>query len=564
MLATPLSTDAQSLLKGLKDRAKEAVGSVVGNSPLGGILGDSSDDSSTSYKGRWNSVERPKVQTPKTWDGQVKPCTANSPRELLAAFPDFPTAEQVASNSDRLRNYYNDQVYAVMMRCDELSRAIPETAADRQKAMSTMRDDLLAEYGMSNADISAMQSQSQDMAANLGVLGTQLAGSVAQMQKAAEGIDVERMTALTEELDKLENKKKLTPAEEKRMEEIYTELAQMSSGMMAAMEGYYEAEDKLNAGNVAVQKKAQQAVSSGSLAPMLKTDYDKKFDDFTKRLEKFIDKLGNQPKRGDDGCYNSPELDAMFAKLWAEPSGSSQVSGIYAQIDSYINNFYIRSAEARIKQKKALFEEAKQFLGEAEYFAANVPAESAFATYQLRRAPYKVIELCADALGGVYEPDSMDNIQSVMKTELSLPLMKGDQIYSGESFCKFMTKTDLSSLSGAPAPYDNLAQDFLKKAVFLVYNSDTRRYYKLENGRREELYGSRHDFFKRVDNSGVKTIDIPMKSLDATIRLSASGCLYLPDGSTCYPLAVQRTEDWLIYIDSRDYEGKIYKCMFRL
>lgn len=117
-------------------------------------------------------------------------------------------------------------------------------------------------------------------------------------------------------------------------------------------------------------------------------------------------------------------------------------------------------------------------------------------------------------------------------------------------------------------PCDTVAleKEFIEGSTLLVYNKTEQCYYKLEGSRRTRLNeDDKLDFYRSPQRDDTAYGEIPLRKGGRKAVFSRDGSLTLHDGTIVYPLALQRCDEWLVFIIN-DYnnDNSFVKCLYKL
>lgn len=544
VFAMPSDLDAQGLLRGLRDRVEQSVGNAVGS-----FLGNDNSSSDSNYSkdtpasssrqvGGIGGQLQQQSGGSTVWQGEVKPSTATTARALFNELPSFPTAEQLVNNNETVRDNFLSKVYAVRARIEELKN-VSSSDIDSEIAAYQM---MFGSVNMSQVNALQQGGQAEQM-----MLMNQIFGGMdVDEVSAALSIDMERVEEIEAELEKYEDKQNLTDAEKARIAQLTNELLELTSEQFETMMGIgSNTEALLNS----YTTQSNSMVGSGA------SDIVQKCQDY---ITRFAELQANVQLRNATAQSSQTDLSALqniYKQIWAE-NNQSKIAELYSQADKFLVN----SAQSRLEANKATFKTIEGFLSEAEQLVAG-SAGTMYAGY-MKNAPLEAVDLCAAILANSFESNENVQVGSVLKSRVNIPLEAGDELILGESNYVFMMEqAGLSSLFGTPKSEDTLVEEFLRGAVFLVYDKNGNPF-KVANGQRTAINDNGPINFYKSLQDVAPSGDIPMKSLNKKINFS-NDVLTLPDGSVYYPIAIQRTNDWLNFI-IEEADGGLTKCMYRL
>lgn len=157
---------AQGLLNKLKEKASEAVGSVM-SSTIGekiqdvipGVAGKTGLDSDAPTAVTGEQALPPRRASTFGWDGPVTPSSAKFPIPLMNEFPAVPSASELANPTEANQIAYYKAIKAVTLRAEELNE--DTTCEDEQTLLwreksNKMLSDL---FGLTPAEIEELQDE---------------------------------------------------------------------------------------------------------------------------------------------------------------------------------------------------------------------------------------------------------------------------------------------------------------------------------------------------------------------------------------------------------------------
>lgn len=552
LLLMPMSADAQGFLKGLREKAEKSISGAIGN-----IIGEEPEQeapqqsapSQSNYQSSQQSQTRPRGSN----SSSLPPSKATDARALFAEFPAFPTAAQ-AGNPD-VRDQYDDKINVIRARIKELKAAVPMSLEEQMKMSQNFSDEYTAkQMGMSVEEYRATMANSRRDMASLGALSgleKKAMENPEELERIANSMDMEKLEAIQQEMEKLNNKKNKTAADEKRLQELQAEYLELAAPMINLMGGMD-----------AVMGAAQQAEEAKAAAPKEEVVTRNEFDNQYKAFADSFDKLQATVRSSSRASDIEGNISNYLQKIWAEPAGSANVKAQYSEMYDYISGFG-GDAAGRVRLNQKYYDQAVAMYNEALQIASNSSKAVYYVQSQFTKAPYDVLELLADIYYNVFSTSDIF-YEPFIKTKIDLGLRDGESIMVAESFYNLMDAGSISFSNVSPSAED-FANEFKCKATFLIYNQNERAYYSLKCGSRTRLSpkpNEKIDFSKPLNTSGLSTESITMNSIDKKITLTKDGTLELPGELYYFPIAVRRTSDWLEFIVN-EY-GVFYLCRFRL
>lgn len=549
LLIVPTEAGAQGFLKGLKEKAEKRIEKAA-NSILG--VEDKSQDEGQNSRAEFDAAQKEfqkrtearaaQKETSGKRDnselkGIVKPSTASAAQDLFNELPSIPTAAEVARDDEAVRNAFFTKIYAVRERVQQITEM-----GDSAEGMAILG----ASAKAYTPGASGSQQAAQEKAAELeGKMAGMMKGrSMEEFQAQAEA-DNAKLEKIQAEIEKLEAKKNPTAADKKRLEELneeQMEIAMKYSGLFA------DASDA--ASSVSTEFGQSQA--------------DIEYTEFiTKSAQLRADlEMGGDPalKKGRSALSG---LRKSYNTLWT--ADGSQVAELYVQADEMLTNFKIDAAQARLDHYGKYLGQIRGMFDQAQKFAAAAEDGSIYG-FSMKQSPYQIVGLYADVLERCFDALGDLSFEPVRKNRVALPLEAGDELVPSESRYVFMSKGDLGSVFGVPSDEDTLEDEFLSKATIVVNGRNGLAI--ISGGERRQMENDEDfSFIKEGKSAPAPSGEIQMKSLDKVVTLSAEGKLTLPDGTIYFPIAMQRTADWLSFIIEEPAKSNkivLTKCMFRL
>lgn len=540
---------AQGFLKGLKEKAEKGL-----NSAIGSFLGEEPKEEAPAQQSYSQPTQQSSQQSrPRNSSSSLPPSRATDARALFAEFPSFPTVSQAASLDTR--DQYDDKISVIKDRIKELKDAVPVSREEQIKIAQNYSDEYTAQQmGMTVEEYRETMAGSRRDMAGLGALSGLEAKALEnpdELQRIAESMDMEKMEAIQEEMEKLDKKKNKTAADEKRLQELQAEYMELAAPMINLMGGMD-----------AVMGAAGEAEAAKNAAPkeeiVTRNAYDEQYKVFADKYDKLQAIIRSSSRASEiEGNINN-----YLQKIWAEPSGSANLKTLYAEMYEYISGFG-GDAAGRVRLNQKYYDQAVALYNEAITLADNASKAVYYGQSQFLKAPYDVLEVLADVYHNVFSSSDV-YYEPFIKTKLNLGLKDGETLYIAESFYNLMDAANIS-FSSASSSSKDFGGEFLCKATFLVYNQNDRNYYSLQCGNRNRLTvkdKQKIDFSKPLNTSGLRTETITMNSTDKKITLTKDGTLELPGELYYFPIAIRRTSDWLEFI-TVEYND-FYLCRFRL
>lgn len=547
LLIVPTEVGAQGFLKGLKEKAEKRIEKAA-NSILG--VEDKSQDEGQSYRAEFDAAQKEyqkrtedraaKKETSGKRDnsglkGSVKPSTASSAQDLFNELPSIPTAAEVARDNDAFRNTFFTKIYAVRERVQQITEM-----GDSAEGMAIL--------GASSEEYSSSvpKQAAQEKATELeGKMAEMMQGrSMEEIQAQAE-IDNAKLEKIQAEIEKLEAKKTLTAADKKRLSDLNAEQYEIA---MKYSELFNAASDEASA------VRTEFGQSQGDMEYV-------EFISKSAEMRANIDMAGDPAVKKGKSAISA--LKRKYKELWA--ANSSDALELYDEAEMMLSNYKIEVAKARLDLYGGYLTKIEEMFHQAQKFAAGA-VEGSIYGFSMKQSPYHIVDLYADVLERCFAGFGDLSFEPVKKSAVALPLEDGEELVPSESRYVFMSKGDLSSVFGNPSSEDTLEEDFLNKATVVV--NGRSGFAIISGGKRRQMEDDEDfSFLKEGESTPSPRGEIKMKSLDKVVTLSAIGKLTLPDGTTYFPIAMQRTEDWLSFIIEEPVDGNkivLTKCMFRL
>lgn len=541
---------AQGFLKGLKEKAEKGLSGAIGN-----FLGEEQSEPEVAPQQSYSQPTQQSGQQsrPRNSSSSLPPSRATDARALFAEFPSFPTVSQ-AANLDT-RDQYDDKIIVIKERIEELKAAVPVSREEQIKIAQNYSDEYTAQQmGMTVEEYRETMAGSRRDVAGLGALSGLEAKALEnpeELERIAESMDMEKLEAIQEEMEKLDKKKNKTAADEKRLQELQAEYLELAAPMINLMGGMD-----------AVMGAAGEAEAAKNAAPkeevVTRNAYDEQYKVFADKYDKLQATIRSSSRSSEiEGNINN-----YLQKIWAEPSGAANLKTLYGEMYEYISGFG-GDAAGRVRLNQKYYDQAVALYNEAITLADNASKAVYYGKSQFLKAPYDVLEVLTDIYHNVFTSSDV-YYEPFIKTKLNLGLKDGETLYIAESFYNLMDASNIS-FSSASSSSKDFGGEFLCKATFLVYNQNDRNYYSLQCGNRNRLTvkdKQKIDFSKPLNTSGLRTETITMNSTDKKITLTKDGTLELPGELYFFPIAVRRTNDWLEFI-TVEYND-FYLCRFRL
>lgn len=555
LMLVPREADAQGFLKKMKEKAGKALDKVAGKEESAGDDADAAE--SDDLPATPTAIDRlPKLhRSTVVWNGEVQPSKAANPRALLNELPALLTVEQLVDPDDAVFSVYNRQLSALSLRVDELdeeySCSDEEMLAARENLYKELQDltGLTPEEMKIFDDPNTPEAEKQRLEEKMRnhVLGGTSPEDISAKAQSMEG----RAEELAKEMKIYEEKEKngtLTEADKKRMMEISQEAMAMHQELMGA--GLGNMMDVANKGQVLQDKLVNE---NAELERRLKV-FANKAAALRKSEEGVVKSCGEIAKE-----YET-KLKNIYQQIWAE-SDADKIHALYDQADELMKNYRTRAAQIHRKSLQVRLENTKKLMPEAESLYTEMAEDGMIPTCATRRAPLNVVMNCIDILHEAYADFPQPQVLCVEREVISI-LKPEEHLFFPES-----------GFAGGFGSGGNLADDFLKGSHILVVNSNDGCYFEIDGGVRRNLGEDGLNAYKpkAVHPAESSYGDIPMRKGSRKAVYNRSGSLILHDGTSFYPLVMQRHADRLEFIiygtinpDDRNGKDGFIKCTYKL
>jgi len=557
-LAAPAEGNAQSFLKKMKEKANKAINKVTEEVAGKKVAEEEQAEADEEQpKGKPMPADFiPKLrQSGLVWDSEVTPSRARTVEELLAELPALPSAEQLANPTDAERRAFFDRLYAIEMRVDELdslfSCSPEEMKAARQKEYERMTGltGLTVEEMERLEDPSVTEAEKQRLEEKMAnhILGGQSKEDLAAQMSAKAKSKEARMKELQAEMEAMgdiEKKAKngtLTPAEQKRLQEISAEMQAINKDMMSGMG---------NVMNLQKQAEAMMGDMQGKQA----------------RLEGMLKQYADRAaalRKGDEGVVEDcreigaaqeKKLREIYRQVF-EANSADSVHALYDRADELVTNYRTRAAKIWLKSLTTRLANTKKLAPEAEKLYAEMAEAGIIPKCATRRASLNVVKDCIDVLRDAYD-DFPEPEVLPFQMEAFAFLDKGDRILHAES--------GFAGGFGGGTGAGDLVEAFCKNSKVLVYNDETESYVLVANGKRTTLTGDGpFDYYRYIPDKEMGYGEIPLRKGGRKAVFGKWRSLTLHDGTRVEPLAMRRYADRLEFI-IREPDNKFYKCTYKL
>lgn len=560
LLFVPTSTHGQGFLKKMKLKAEKAINKVTGTeTPEDEATYDADDDNGTS--GKPTATDRlPKLrQSSVVWDGEVQPSRASSVRALLNELPALPTTDELANPTEATRNAYCRRLSALSMRADELDEELSCSDEEMLAARDKLYEELEAVLGLTSEEMKRLEGPDTPEVEKKRLeekIRQHLLGG-ADLESISANVQGKepRMREIEKELQIYEKKEKdgtLTETDRKRMMQLSQEMMGMHQDMMSDLGDLMEAQGKANALNAKVQ--AEGAA-------------------LEKRLKVFIDKQAALRKSetgvvkdcGEIADEYEAQLRGIYEQVWIE-SDADKVHALYDEADALMKSYRTRAAGIYLKGLQLRLDNTRKLMPEAEAIYADMAEGGMIPKCATRRAPLNVVIDCIDLLRKAYADFPQPDVLPCRQRQLSIPLQKDECILFGESsFAGNITGAGSRVQYTASVDTTTLEREFIAGSQLLVYNKAEQSYYKVEGSKRTRLSGDGpFNFYRAPKRDSSVYGDIPLRKGRRKAVFSRDGSLTLHDGTVLYPLAMQQSREWLIFIINSTRNGGFVKCMYKL
>ncbi len=590
LFAAPADTSAQGFLKKMKQKAEKAINKVAGvdEDAYDEDEDDNrrNDDDAASSESSGNPLtdqpsatdKLPKLkQSSVVWDGEVTPSSAANARALLGELPALPTAEQIANPVQSTVDAYYRQLSALNMRAEELDEEQACSDEEMLAARDRLYDEVADVLGISAADMKRMEDpnisdaereaiEKKIIAAATGGMGSMdgmgdaLTGDLEAMQ-ARNAKHQARLEELGREAEALEKKgKNLTPAEQKRAQEITAESQAIQQEIMGGF-------DMSGMGNI---------MQMGKKANALNNRLRKEASGDEKASKVFTDKLNANAKQ-EEGVVKSCEqiaadyeddLRGIYEQIWAEDD-ATKIHALYDEADNLVKNYRNRAAKVYLRGLQLRLDNTKALMSDAEKIYSSMADDGLIPKCAMGRAPLNVVIQCIDILNEAYVDFPQPDVLCCKKSVIDFGLKPGEVLHNTESgYSGAMGAGGIGGMGGGgSAAGDTLAleRDFLAKSRFLVYNEKEQAFYKLQNGTRTRLADDQaYNYAPAREHDDAYYGEVSLRGGDRKLTYSRSGTLTLHDGTTFQPVAMHRTGDWMVFI-AWDYKTDSFaRYMYKL
>lgn len=553
VVATPIDITAQGFFKKMKEKAEKTINKTMGledeieDEPVKNL------DDDKQITGTPTATDRiPRLrQSSIVWDGQVSPSKANNVRSLLNELPPLPTVEEIVNPDEAIRKNYYDRIVAVDLRVNELDEELSCSDDEMIAARDKLYKELEAITGLTSEEmkmledpnISETEKQRLEEKAKKNIIGDFDANELSNKAQSHEG----RMNEIKAELEILEKKEKngtLTEADMQRAQALTQEMMAINQDLFSGMSGLMNTENKANA--------------------MMK-NFNAQNAELERRLKAYSDKA-SALRKNEEGVVKSCEQIALeyeteLSNIYEQIYNSDNVDEIHAlydKADKLMENYRTRAAKVWLKGLQLRLNNTKKLLPEAESIYSEMAENELIPKCATRRAPLNVVTDCIDILNDAYtdfpQPDVLP-----FKTEV-IPLLKPEEtiMFAESGFA-----------GGFSATGSDMIADFKRNSHILVYNNSDNCYYEIKGGQRIKLNGEGpFDFKNKQTAKAPEYGSIPLRKAGRAANYSYGRTLTLHDGTTVYPLVMQKFSDRLEFIiyeyNYKNNQSEFIKCTYKL
>ncbi len=556
MMASPADLHAQGFLKKLKDKAEDKLMNAIGLGSKEEQLPQNEvkmEEAEQEYQQPASATDKiPKLrQSCVVWDGQVTPSTAADHRALMNELPALPSAEEMANPTPSVREAYYNKLYSLSLRAKELDDMYTcsdeEILAAREKLYKELEGitGLTAEEMMMLDDENISQAEKERLEQKMkdhilsGVNTDELASKAESMEPRMKEIEAE-----LEVLNKKAEKGTLTEAEQIRLQQLNAEMMQMAMEMMGSMGGIMD-----------IGAKAAKMTAN------LTNRFEKQLNEYTAKVRAIQVDSGSIKDCEQIAKEYEAELKGVYQQIWAEED-EKKVHELYDRADALIKNYRTRAAGIYRQGLVTKLQNMKTLLPEAEQLYSSMAEDGMIPECSMKRAPLNVVIECIDILKSAYSDFPQPEVQPYKVKVIDLGINKNEYICNGESgYGGSFALGGVSSSDGDAGAA--MEEDFKKNSTFLVYNSDENCYYKVNNGVRTRLTGSGpFNYYVKQTRDDSAYGEIPLRGGGRKAVYERTGALILHDGTYCWPMAMQRSGEWLDFIMHND--GKFEVCSYKL
>ena len=561
LAALPADAGAQGFLKKIKQKAEKTISIVTGTeTPAEETASDAGADEADAVKP--TATDRlPKLrQSSVVWDGEVTPSRAADVRALMNELSALPTADEIANPTDAARNAYQRKLSALSMRAGELDDELSCSDEEMLAARDKMYKELEGIIGLTSEEIkrledpgtSEAEKQRLEEKMSRHVLGGADADALSAKAQSKEG----RMKEIEKEMNALEKKEEagtLTAADQQRMMQLGQEAMAMQQDLMGS-----------GLGNLMEISRKGDALSAKVMAETAELE---------KRVKAFATKQAalrkNEAGVVKDCSQIAGEYEArlqdLYSRIWAE-SDVDKIHALYDEADALMKNYRTRAAKVYLKGLQLRLDNTRKLLPEAEAVYADMADGGMIPKCATRRAPLNVVIDCIDILRDAYAYFPQPDVLPCKQSTLNIPLKKDEHVLYGESGfagssggsgngVKYLAANDTTALE----------KEFFAGCQLLVYSNADQCYYKVEGDKRTRLDGDGpFDFHRSSKRDDSVYGDIPLRKGGRKAVFSRDGSLTLHDGTVFYPLAMQRSDEWLIFIINDYNKHAFVKCLYKL
>ncbi len=558
LVAMPGESHAQGFLKKLKDKAEDKLMNAIGlgskeeQQPQNEV---DMEETEQAYQQPASATDKlPKLrQSSVVWDGQVTPSTAADHRALMNELPSLPSAEEMANPTPSVREAYYNKLYSLSLRAKELDDMYTCSEEEMLAAREAMYKEMEGITGLTaeemvmleddNLPASEKERLEQKMMNHvLGGADTDALTNTAQKLEPR----MKEIEAEVDALSKKAGKGTLTEAEQARLQELNAEMMQLNMEMMGSMGGL------MNIGAQAAQ-----------LTKKLTNNFEKQLNSYTEKVRAIQIDPGSIKDCEQIAKEYEAELRGIYQQIWDEED-AEKVHELYDRADVLMKNYRTRAAQIYRQGLVTKLQNMQKLLPEAEQLYSGMAEDGMIPECSMKRAPLNVVIECIEILESAYSDFPQPEVLPYKVKTIDLGIGKNEYICNGESgYGGSFARGGIGNSGSGGAAGVAMEEDFIRNSTLLVYNSEENRYYKISNGVRTRLEGNGpfdyHVPQKRDDSAYG---EIPLRGGGRKAVYDRTGTLTLHDGTYCYPIAMQRSGDWLDFI--MNDSGKFEVCSYKL
>ncbi len=559
LFAMPGEIHAQNFLKKLKDKAEDKLLNAIG---LGSNEEEQQPENEADMEEEEQAYQQPASATDKlpklrqssvVWDGQVTPSTAADHKALMNELPSLPSAEEMADPTPSVREAYYNKLYSLSLRAKELDAMYTCSEDEMLAAREAMYKEMEGITGLTAEEMVMLEDDnlpaSEKERLEQKMMNHVLGGADTDaMVSTAEKLEprMKEIEAELEVLTKKADKGTLTEAEQARIQELNAEMMQMSMEMMGSMGNI------MNIGAQAAQ-----------MTKKLTNSFEKQLNQYTAKVRAIQVDPGSIKDCEQIAKEYEAELRGIYQQIWDEED-AEKVHELYDRADVLMKNYRTRAAQIYRQGLVTKLQNMQKLLPEAEQLYSGMAEDGMIPECSMKRAPLNVVIECIEILESAYSDFPQPEVLPYKVKTIDLGIGKNEYICNGESgYGGSFARGGIGNSGSGGAAGVAMEEDFIRNSTLLVYNSEENRYYKISNGVRTRLEGNGpfdyHVPQKRDDSAYG---EIPLRGGGRKAVYDRTGTLTLHDGTYCYPIAMQRSGDWLDFI--MNDSGKFEVCSYKL